>query len=179
MDFRFPWRAKIEESVNASNPVVVGDRVLVTECYGPGGALVKVKPGGIEKIWTDADREDRSLACHWNTPVYVDGFVYGSSGRHENEGELRCVEFATGKVQWSEKRLSRTSLTLIDGHFLCLTETGELLLLKANPAKYERVARWVTDLDGPCWAAPVVAQGLMYLRGKDRLLCVELIPAGK
>ena len=180
LDFRFPWRAKIEESVNASNPVVVGDKVLVTECYGPGGALVKVKPGGVEKIWTDADADrDRRLACHWNTPIHVDGYVYGSSGRHENEAELRCVELTTGKVQWSEKRLSRASLTLIDGHFLCLTETGELLLLKANPAKYDRAARWVTDLDGPCWAAPVVAQGLMYIRGKDRLVCVELIPPAK
>jgi hypothetical protein len=54
-----------------------------------------------------------------------------------------------------------------------------LLLLKANPATYDRAARWVTDLDGPCWAAPVVAQGLMYIRGKDRLVCVELIPPAK
>jgi hypothetical protein len=28
----------------------------------------------------------------------------------------------------------------------------------------------------PCWAAPIVAHGLLYLRGDDRLLCFDLIP---
>jgi len=180
VDFHFPWRAKVLESVNASNPVVVGDKVLVTECYGPGSAVVKVGRGKAEAVWTDKDKErDRSLACHWNTPIYVDGYVYGSGGRHENEAELRCVEFDTGKVLWAERNLSRASLTLIDGHFLCLTERGELLLLKVNPKRFELVAKWVTDLDYPSWASPVVAHGLLYLRGKDRLICAELIPEKK
>ena len=178
---RFPWRAKVLESVNASNPFIVGDKILITECYGPGSALLKVAPGKPEVVWSDEekDRDDRSLACHWNTPVHVDGYVYGSSGRHENEGDLRCVELATGNVIWKEPRLGRASLTLIDGHFLCLTERGELLLLKVNPKKYEPVAKWVTDLDYPSWAAPVVSHGLLYIRGKDRLICAELIPEKK
>jgi outer membrane protein assembly factor BamB len=180
VDFRFPWRDRQLESVNASNPVVVGDKVLITESYGPGGALVKVSPGKAEPIWTDKDKDrDRSLACHWNTPIHVGGYVYGSSGRHENEAELRCVELATGKVMWTERNLSRASLTLIDGHFLCLTERGELILVKVNPQSYEPVAKWVTELDYPTWAAPVVAHGLMYIRGKDRLVCAELIPEKK
>jgi outer membrane protein assembly factor BamB len=181
VDFRFPWRAKIEESVNASNPVVVGDKVLITECYGPGSALLKVRPGKAEPLWTDADRdrEDRALECHWNTPIHVDGYVYGSSGRHENGAELRCVELATGKVAWAEKGLSRSSLTQIDRHFLCLTERGELFLMKVDPKKFDPVAKWVTDLDYPSWAAPVVSHGLLYVRGKDRLICAELIPATK
>ena len=89
---------------------------------------------------------------------------------------MRCIELATGKIMWQQPRLSRTSLTLIDGHFLCLTEQGELLLLKVNPKKFDPVAKWVTDLDYPTWAAPVVSHGLMYIRGKDRLICAELIP---
>ncbi len=175
---QFPWRAKVMESVNASNPVVVGDKVLVTECYGPGSAFLEVTPKAFKKIWTDDDRErgDKALRCHWNTPVHEKGFVYGSSGRHENEAELRCVELATGEMKWKEPGLTRSSLTAIDGHFLCMTERGELLLLKVNPAKFEQVAKWQTDLDSPCWAAPVVSHGLMYIRGKDRLLCAELMP---
>ena len=38
VEFRFPWRAAILESVNASNPVVVGKRVFISETYGPGSA---------------------------------------------------------------------------------------------------------------------------------------------
>jgi outer membrane protein assembly factor BamB len=185
VEFHCPWRAKILESVNASNPLVVEDRVLVTECYGPGSALVKVKPGGYEMIWNDADKgRDPSLQCHWNTPIYYDGYVYGSSARHEPQAELRCVEFATGKVMWSQPGMRRCSLTMVDGHFVCLSERGELYLLKVNPKKYDEVSQMVVrDPDSrgpllryPCWASPVVAHGLLYVRGKGRLVCLELIP---
>ena len=182
VDFQFPWRAKPHDSVNASNPLIVGNRVLITECYGLGSALLKVAAGKkSETIWSDADneRDDQSLRCHWNTPVHVDGYVYASSGRHENEAELRCVELATGKIIWKEPNLERCSLTLIDGHFLCLRERGELLLIKVNPKKYEPVAKWRTELDSPSWGAPVVSHGLMYIRGKDRLIAAELIPGKK
>ncbi len=180
-DFHFPWRAKVEESVNASNPLVVGDKVLISECYGPGAAFLKVQPGKCTPIWTDGekDREDRSLACHWNTPIHVAGYVYGCSGRHENEAKLRCVELATGKIMWQESDLSRCSLTLIDGHLLCLSETGILMLLNVNPKRFDLVTKWKTDLDSPSWAAPVVSHGLLYIRGKDRLIAAELIPEKK
>lgn len=178
VDFHFPWRGKMLESVNAANPVVVGDQALITECYEKGTAVLKIKPGKAEQVWIDDEEEyrDMKLKCHWNTPIHVDGYVYGSSGRHENEAELRCIELATGKVVWREKGLERCSLTQIDGHFLCMTERGKLLLLKINPRKFEKVAEWETDFDYPSWAAPVVSYGLMYIRGKDRLMCAELIP---
>lgn len=180
IDFHYKWRAKTLECVNAANPIVVGDKVLISECYEKGAAVLKVKPGEKpEEIWTDDanDVRDKVFKCHWNTPIHVDGFVYGSSGRHEDEAQLRCIELATGKVVWSEKGLERCSLTQIDGHFLCMCERGDLILIKINPKKFEPVARWKTELDYPTWAAPVVSNGLMYVRGKDRLLCVELIPA--
>jgi hypothetical protein len=31
----------------------------------------------------------------------------------------------------------------------------------------------------PCWAAPILSHGLLYLRGADRLVCLELIPKPK
>jgi hypothetical protein len=33
-------------------------------------------------------------------------------------------------------------------------------------------------LSYPCWAAPVLSHGLLYVRGNDRLVCLELIPEG-
>src|SRR5262249_26317309 len=89
LDFHFPWRAQTLESVNAANPVVVGDRVLISETYGPGSALLKVRPGGYDTVWSDLDRRrDKSLQAHWNTPVHHEGYVYASSGRHTENAEL-------------------------------------------------------------------------------------------
>jgi len=178
IDFHFPWRARDPYSVNASNPVVVGDSVFISETYGPGSALLKVKPGGYDLLWSDADKaeDDKSMQCHWNTPIYHDGYLYGCSGRHEN-ADLRCIEWATGKVMWRQPGLTRTSLLMVDGHFICLAEDGRLRLLKVNPQKYEEIS--VLDhlpLEYPCWAAPILAHGLLYVRDKDHLYCLELIP---
>lgn len=179
--FHYPWRARILESVNAANPVVVGDRILVSECYGVGSALLRLNRDKIEEVWTDLGRgRTARLRCHWNTPIHVDGYVYGCSGRHTNEAELRCVEWATGNVVWRERGMTRGSLLLVDGHFLYLCEDGLLVLIKVNPQRYEEVARWDLGeaglLEYPCWAAPVLSHGLLYLRGKGRLICAELIP---
>jgi outer membrane protein assembly factor BamB len=199
VDFHFPWRARAYESVNASNPIVVDDRVFISECYGPGSALLKVKPphptlspggrgqgeGGYEVLWTDADKRfDKSMRCHWNTPIYHDGYLYGCSGRHTNEAELRCIELATGKVMWRQPDLTRCSLLMVDGHFICLTEDGKLLLLKVDPQKYEEISRMELHksdaeslLRPPCWAAPILSHGRLYVRGSDKLLCLNLIPS--
>jgi hypothetical protein len=37
----------------------------------------------------------------------------------------------------------------------------------------------VSLLDYPCWAAPILSHGLLYVRGEDRLVCLELIPEKK
>jgi len=193
-DFFFPWRARILESVNAANPVVVGDQVLISETYGVGSALLKVRPGHADVVWSDLDKgRNKSLLCHWNTPIHHAGYVYGSSGRHTGDAELRCVELATGKVMWSEPGLDRCTLLMIDGHFVCLGEYGKLGLLKVDPERYHEVSRAVlrdpngVEIPGfgprpllpyPCWAAPIVSHGLMYLRGEGRLVCFELIPPG-
>lgn len=197
VDFHFPWRAPILESVNASDPVVVGDRVLVSETYGPGAVLLKVQPGKAEVVWSDEkQRRDKVLQTHWNTPVYHEGYVYASSGRNTDNAELRCVEFETGKVMWSQPDLTRSSLLYVDGHFVCLSEDGTLRLLRANPKKYDPVAEVVlvdeksTEpepfgfgksrlLKYPAWAAPIVSHGLLYVRGANRLVCLELIRGDK
>jgi outer membrane protein assembly factor BamB len=180
--FHYKWRSKLEESVNAANPLVVGDRILLTECYGPGAALLEVKDGKPKAVWTDDDKDkaDKALMCHWNTPVHHAGFVYGSSGRHDNEADLRCVELATGDVKWRERRTYRCTLLLVDGHLLSLSEYGDLALLKVNPEKYDEVAKYkVPEVAYPSWAPPVLSRGLLYLRGKERLVCLELIPQKK
>jgi hypothetical protein len=121
--FRFPWRAKDLESVNASNPVVVNDRVLITECYGPGAVFLDLKGGKPKVIWSDAEKDspDKSLQCHWNTPIHVEGHVYGSSGRHTPDAELRCVELKSGEVKWEKRRTTRCTLLYVDGYLVSLS----------------------------------------------------------
>lgn len=193
VDFHYPWRAKTLESVNASMPVVDGNQVFISETYGPGSSLLEVIPGDYRVVWADDLRmRQKAMQTHWNTPVLVDGTLYGSSGRHTENAELRAIDWKTGKVLWSEPGLTRTSLLYVDGHLISLGEYGQLQLLKANPEKYDLVAEVLLRSDDgdlrlpgagappllryPAWAAPILSHGLLYVRGEGRLVCLELIP---
>ncbi|MEM7454833.1 MAG: PQQ-binding-like beta-propeller repeat protein [Planctomycetota bacterium] len=176
--FEFAWRSRILESVNAANPVITGNRILITECYGPGSAFLEVSDGEVETVWSDAGKRNKAMQAHWNTPVLRDGFVYGCSGRHSNDAQLRCVDIETGAVKWFRSGLSRSSLTWIEDHFVVLGEYGKLRLITAQPDRYEEVARYDSreaeiDLEYPCWAAPVISHGLMFIRDKKRVVCFE------
>jgi len=193
LDFHYPWRATLLESVNASNPVVEGSQVFISETYGPGSSLLQVRTGGYKVLWSDlARRRDKAMQTHWNTPIYHEGYLYGSSGRHQSNAELRAIQWTSGNVMWSQPDLSRASLLYVDGHFIALSEDGTLRLIKSNSRKYEPVSEVVlrrsrgsrqsSDPDSelllkpPAWAAPVLAHGLLYVRGRDRLVCLEVIP---
>jgi outer membrane protein assembly factor BamB len=187
-DFHFPWRATILESVNAANPVVVGSEVLISETYGPGAALLSVQPGGCDVVWQDEPRTRRKiLQSHWSTPIHHEGHIYACSGRNVGDAQLRCIEWKTGEVKWSEAGLGRSSLLLVDGHFFCLLENGSLFVFRANPERFEPSAEIplevvAEDAEGepkrllrhPAWAAPILAHGLLYVRGPERLVCLEL-----
>ena len=179
--FQFPWRSRKLESVNAMTPVVnqAGD-VFISDCYEKGGVLIRLDDSGQPEIkWSDSGKRDKSMTTHWNTPVLIKGHLYGCSGRHSSGAELRCVDLNTGAVRWSKSGLGRTTATAVDGYLVVLGERGDLRLVKASPNRYEEVTRWECKkrdecLEYPAWAAPIVADGRMYVRGKNQLICFQL-----
>ena len=183
VDFHYPWRARLRDSVNASTPVVVGDEVFISEAYGPGSSLLRVKPGGHDVVWTDPPGRNKSMQTHWNTAIHHRGYLYGSSGRYSGNAELRCIEWKTGKVMWSNPGLTRSSPLYVDGHFVCLGEDGVLYLIEATHTEYMQVAKAIVReradgpplINPPAWAAPILSHGLLYVRGDDRLVCLRLI----
>lgn len=179
--FFYPWRAPRLESVNAATPVLVGDEVLITESYGPGASLLRVTEEAYQVVWKDGPRP--KLAAHWSTPVVHDGFIYASSGEKSGSAELVCLDWKTGAVRWSQPGLYRSTLLYVDRHLVVLTEYGQLLLVRATPERFEAVA--TSDLRGPdgrplvrhpAWGAPILANGLLYLKGEGRLVALRLIP---
>ena len=82
---------------------------------------------------------------------------------------------------WSERIDERTSLLYVDGYFVGLGEYGTLSLIRANPKEAEVVSRLkIVDAGSkeligyPAWAAPILSNGFLYIRGKDRLVCLDL-----
>ncbi|HET6323954.1 MAG TPA: PQQ-binding-like beta-propeller repeat protein [Planctomycetaceae bacterium] len=169
VNFHHWFCARDYESVNAVRPVVIGDKIFLTAAYRVGSVLLEVQPAcdGVKVVW----RNRTNLLAHWSTPIYRDGFLYGFSGRHEAEGELRCLEVATGKVAWSTRGFEgstdqfsldprtgdlmdratreavpfpyfgRGSLTQAGDRFLVLGERGTLALGQLSPQGYKELSR--------------------------------------
>lgn len=184
VDFHFPWRAAKRESVNAANAVVVGDTVFVSESYGPGGALVRVRPGGYDVIRRDGPARNGGLRAHWATPVHRAGYLYGSSGSGSGDAELRAVNLATGEVAWRVPGLGRATVLLAGSRLIVLGEFGRLIVAEASPERFHvladadlaQAAGRRPALRAPAWNGPALARGLLYVRGRSRLFCFELIP---
>ena len=182
LDFHYPWRCPKIESVNASCPVVVDDLVFISESYEIGSSVLEVYPGGYKVVWKDSpSRRNKSMRLHWNTAIHHEGYLYACSGRNSNGAELRCVELKTGKVMWAQRVDERASLLWVDDYFIYLGEYGSLMLLKCTPEKVDIVSETVPrDENGrqfieyPAWSGPVLSNGLLYIRGKDRLVCFAL-----
>ncbi len=185
VNFHFPWRSTKFESVNAASPVIITDNtfeaklVFISESYQIGSAVLRVSGGGYSVVWQDLkERRDKSMLLHWNTPIHHGGYLYGCSGRHSQGAELRCVEAQTGKVMWSHPVDERMSLTAVGDHIIGLGEYGNLLLLRPNPTEFELQAyHSLSETEGlkyPAWAAPIVAYGFLYLRGRDHVYCFDL-----
>jgi outer membrane protein assembly factor BamB len=167
--FSKPWRARIDASVNAATPVVVGDQVFVSASYGTGALLARVKKDKLEEIWSNDD----TLSCHYDTPVYHDGHLYGFDGREESGAVLRCVELKTGKVKWEKKGFGTGSIIISDGNLILMSENGELVLLGATPDKYDEKAK-AGVLTAPVRAYMALANGRLYARDNKKLVCWNL-----
>ena len=180
LDFQFPWKTRIAGSVNAASPVVVGNQVMISQAYRHGSAMLKLVGNQAQVVWRDSRRQrKKSLAMHWATPIYHEGYLYGCSGRHTVDGTLKCVDWNTGQTRWEQKVADRGSLIFVDGHFINLGENGLVTLFKASPDGYIEVEKIDGKESGispsyPAWTAPVISHGLLYLRGKHEIICYDL-----
>jgi outer membrane protein assembly factor BamB len=189
-NFSYWFRVRQNDSVNAMTPVVQDDLVFISTAYFRGGSvLLRVAPDGksVTEVW-----KGLQLEVHWTRPVFTAGHLFSFTGRNEPDGHFRCVEFLTGEVKWDRDErwlkgghgpitpgtepnvFARGSAIMADGKIIALGEAGLLGLFKPNIEKCEELARWqVPDLTYPTWAAPVLSEKRLYLRGENRLVCLD------
>ena len=183
--FSFWFRSRLNDSVNVANPIVHDDLILITAAYYKvGSVLLRVRPDGrgVDEVWRGT-----SMEAHWSTPLLVDGRLYAFSGRNEPDAWLRCVDFMTGKTLWERDErwaphstrqppvFGRGSVIFADGRIIAIGEGGMLGMFRASATACEELGRWqVPMLSHPCWAAPVLSRGRLYLRSDDHLVCLSL-----
>jgi outer membrane protein assembly factor BamB len=162
----FPWVTSYD--VNSAQPLVVGEnRVFISAGYGHGAAVVEVAPStdgfSAKHIWQNVNMKNK-----FNSSVYYQGHIYGL-----DEAILSCVDAATGERKWKGGRYGYGQLLLASGYLIVLTESGEVMLVKATPERHDEVSRF-SALEGRTWNHPALANGRLLVRNTTEMACFRI-----
>lgn len=164
------WRAPFKSNydTNAGQPVI-HDGTVELSAYSTPAVKLEARTGKPVDVWKTDTR------VHFNAGVVLDGHLYAFHGQvDKREGELRCLDWKTGATKWARPGLGVGSLIASDGKLIALGEAGQLAVIEATPAGYKELAAAHT-FAGKCWAAPVLANGLLYVRNMaGDLVCLDL-----
>jgi outer membrane protein assembly factor BamB len=178
VQFHLPWHSRSRTSVNAATPLVLGDTIFLSACYGTGAILFQLGTSKVETLWSGDDL----LSNHYSTSVELNGFLYGIHGRTDPgfspHPKLRCVDLKTKSVRWETDSIGAASITRAGGQLLILTEKGELVEVAANPDAFQPKGR-AQILSSEVRAFAAVADGCFYARSKDQLVCLDLRKAAE
>jgi outer membrane protein assembly factor BamB len=163
------WRVAIKTPYeqNSVTPVVLDELVLYAGLENPTIALSVTRSG---MSWTTAPawRNDQ-ISMYMSTPAAVGTTVYGLSNK--NRGQFFAIDSATGKTLWTTKGRDAENASIVRaGDYLLLATTNsELIVVKANPARYEEVKRY-TVADSAMWAHPAFAGRFVVVKDVDKLI---------
>ena len=142
-----------------------------------------------EEIWRargPSELDTDALHSIMSTPIMIGDYLYGV----DSYGELRCLDAETGKRIWEDTtatprdRWSNIHMVQNADHVWMFNERGELLIAKLSPEGFEEISRaqliqpTVAQLKrrgkGVCWSHPAFADGHVFIRNDESLICASL-----
>lgn len=158
-----------DPQANIPTPVFAQDAVFSGTSRNAGG-LVKLTASGDGITATPAYLE-KKLACSLGGVVLVGDHLYGTF-----RGQLACVDFATGAFKWQAKCVGDGAVCSADGLLFVRGTRGEVALVEASPDGYREKGRFNQPERSKiqAWPPPVVANGRLYLRDQNVLLCYDI-----
>lgn len=168
-DGRLLWEVPIKTPYeqNSVTPVVVGDLLLHAGLENPTIALRIAKAG---TQWTATPAwQNEQVSMYMSSPAAVGTTVYGLSNK--NRGQFFAIDAATGKTLWTTKGRDAENASIVRaGDYLLLgTTNSELIVVKANPARFEEVKRY-TVADSAMWAHPAFAGNTIVVKDVNKLI---------
>lgn len=168
-DGRLLWETPIKTPYeqNSVTPLVAGDLLLHAGLENPTVAL-RIQAGA-GKGWTvtPAWRNDE-VSMYMSSPAVSGTAVFGLSNK--NRGQFFAIDSATGKTLWTTKGRDAENASIVRaGEYLLLATTNsELIVARANAARYEEVKRY-TVADSAMWAHPAFAGRTIIVKDVNTL----------
>ena len=169
------WSSGYDE--HAAWPVYHEPYLLTAAAFRNGATVLRLerdKPAAV--AW-----KSEALSNDIFSSLILDGHIYGFDlhdfqPRHTRaaRGRLKCIELATGKARWVSDRTGHANVLAADGKLILFNDTGELILARATPERYEELARARVFEGDVCWTAPTLCRGRLYVRNHKEAVCLWL-----
>jgi len=160
----------IKGAPRCGQPRLIGENKLAVGALdGPGVTLLEVTKAGdrwnVSRLWTSRDLK----------PEFPDFVVHKAHAYGFDVSIFCCLNLADGKRTWKEGRFGCGQVILLDDQALLLviSETGEAILLAADPQAQKELGRFQA-VHGKTWNHPVLANGRLYVRNAEEMACYAI-----
>lgn len=165
-------RAEIDASVNAATPIeTTKGTYFISAEYDVGATTWKLDPP--DSPFEAKELPARTFGSHYSTPVFSAPCIYGFTGRQERGQTLRCLDLSDTTAKWDSPRVPGGTLLVVGDKLVCVTEQGELWIVKASPAKFEQLVS-TQILRAGHRSFPAYADGTLFARDGEKLVAVKL-----
>jgi outer membrane protein assembly factor BamB len=174
---KYLWRYNKTKDPFATIPTPIFHDDCVFTSGRNGSGLVRVKASAAEEVFFN-----KTVLNTIGTPVLVGNYLYATDAR----GSLVCMDFKTGEVKWTDPSVGAASLCYADGLLYVRGQGGNgfgpeknpifVALVEPSTDGYKERGRFQQPDHGklPAWPHPVVANGKLYLRDLNVLLCYDV-----
>jgi hypothetical protein len=161
--------------INCSTPIFQDGLVFAASAYGTGGGAVKLTKDASGAVNAEEVYFTPRMQNHHGGMIVFDGALFGAAGGNEG-GFLVCLDFQTGEVLWRDRKAPKGSLTMADERLYLRAEGGTMILIEPNREQLVERGRFEQPdrTESPAWTHPVIANGKLYVRDQDLLLCYDV-----
>lgn len=151
---------------NSVTPLASGDLLLYAGLENP---TVAVRVAQNQNRWTAAPEwRNEQVSMYMSSPAASGTTVFGLSNK--SRGQFFAIDSTTGKTLWTTKgrEAENASIVRAGDYLLLATTNSELIVARANAARYEEVTRY-TVADSAMWAHPAFAGRTIIVKDVNTL----------
>jgi outer membrane protein assembly factor BamB len=167
--WEYPWVTF--SGINVSQPIPFTHEgrnlMFISAGYGHGAAVFELVASG-NRFQTKTIWQNQRMNNKFTSSVLHNGNIYGL-----DESILASVNAVTGEQNCKGGRYGYGQIVLAGEYLIVLTEEGDVVLVRASPARHEELARF-SAIEGKTWNHPVIADGKLLVRNLQEMAAFDI-----
>ncbi|MCA9035181.1 MAG: PQQ-binding-like beta-propeller repeat protein [Planctomycetaceae bacterium] len=152
--------------MNILTPSVYGDAIF-TSSYQNQSWLFSCQRS--QDAFEVSEAWSNNAQGYMSTPVIIDDHAY----LHLQNERITCIDLRNGERKWTSQPVGKYMSMIANGdRILGLNQNGTLMLIRANPEKYELLGEFSSGQE-ETWAHLALDEGRVLIRGLNSLAVYE------